>query len=438
MNKLAGRIIGILLVMAAAIYIVATKPVQLGLDLQGGTQLTLQAQPTEQVPDITSQVMLGLEAVLEQRINGFGVSETVLQVSGDDRLFIQLPGVDDPDRAIDVLQDTAQLEFRAQKFGQSIPRDPDTGRFNPTPEEIETIFESAELTGAQLRRATALSPQSTGTRFWGVEIRFDSEGSTKFAEITREIAGTGRSIGIFLDGTLLSAPVVDGTRNPNGITGGVASITGQFDVDTATDLSTKLEAGALPVPVEVIENRTVGATLGAASVKRSLIAGLGGLALTFGYMLVYYRIPGLMASVALLIYALVTFAIFQLLGVTLTLPGIAGFILSIGIAVDANVLIFERTREELRSGKSVYKSVEEGFSRALASILDSNVTTLLACLVLFWLGTGLVKGFALTLAIGILVSFFTALTCTRTFLLMLLSNSGWRKPEMFGVKQSLA
>ena len=433
MGKLAGRIFGIVLAVAAAIYIVATKPVQLGLDLQGGTQLTLQAQPTEQVPEITPQVMQGLESVLEQRINGFGVSETVLQRSGDDRLFIQLPGVEDPDRAVDVLQDTAQLEFRAQILGEVVPRDPETGNPLLPPEDVDRVFERTELTGAQLRSAVASAPQRAGGD-WQVAITFDTEGATLFAEITQEIAGTGRALGIFLDGNLISAPVVAAEFARTGITGGAAVINGNFSVDEATDLATKLEAGALPVPVEVIENRTVGATLGAASVKRSLIAGLGGLVLTFGYMLVYYRVPGLMASVALLIYALVTFAIFQLLGVTLTLPGIAGFILSIGIAVDANVLIFERTREELRSGKSVYKSVEEGFSRALASILDSNVTTLLACLVLFWLGTGLVKGFALTLAIGILVSFFTALTCTRTLLLMLLSNSGLRKPEIFGVK----
>ena len=437
MGKLAGRIIGIVLVVLAAIYIVATKPVQLGLDLQGGTQLTLQAQPTDQVPEITPQVMQGLESVLEQRINGFGVSETVLQRSGDDRLFIQLPGVEDPDRAIDVLQDTAQLEFRTQILGETIPRDPETGDPLLPPEEADNVFERTDLTGAQLRSAVAQAPQQR-SGYWQVAISFDTEGAALFAEITQEVAGTGRGLGIFLDGNLISAPVVAAEFARTGITGGNAVINGNFDVDEATDLATKLEAGALPVPVEVIENRTVGATLGAASVKRSLIAGLGGLVLTFGYMLVYYQVPGLMASLALLIYALVTFAIFQLLGVTLTLPGIAGFILSIGIAVDANVLIFERTREELRGGKSVYKSVEEGFKRALASILDSNITTLLACLVLFWLGTGLVKGFALTLAIGILVSFFTALTCTRTFLLMLLSSSSLRKPEIFGVTAEMA
>ncbi len=211
-------------------------------------------------------------------------------------------------------------------------------------------------------------------------------------------------------------------------------ITGNFDVAGATDLAIKIRAGALPVPVEIIENRTVGATLGAESVRQSLYAGIGGLTLTFMFMLVYYRVPGLIADIALLIYALCTFALFLLLGVTLSLPGIAGFILSIGIAVDANVLIFERTREELRSGKTLYKSIDEGFSRAFSSIVDSNITTLLACGVLFWLGTGLIKGFAETLAIGILVSFFTALTCTRTFLFLVLNVPSLRKPELFGVK----
>ncbi|WP_026100707.1 protein translocase subunit SecD [Synechococcus sp. PCC 7336] len=439
MGKLTGRIIGILLVVAAAAYVVFERPIQLGLDLKGGTQLTLQATPTEQVSEITPDVMVGLESVLEQRINGLGVAEAVLQISGEDRLFVQLPGVEDPDRAIDILGDTAQLEFRRQLVGTTIPFDPQTGEPLERLENPDEVFERTELTGAQLTNAIATPTSNRANPSWQVELEFDTEGATLFAELTQELAGTGRSLGIFLDETLISAPSVGPEFAQTGIIGGRAVISSsRFDVDRATDLATKLRAGALPVPVNVIENRTVGATLGAASVRRSLIAGLGGLALTFGYMLVYYQLPGLMASLALLIYALITFATFQLLGVTLTLPGIAGFILSIGIAVDANVLIFERTREELRNGKSVYKSVEEGFSRALASILDSNVTTLIACLVLFWLGVGLVKGFALTLAIGILVSFFTALTCTRTLLLVLLSQSSLRKPEIFGIEPEIA
>jgi preprotein translocase subunit SecD len=203
-----------------------------------------------------------------------------------------------------------------------------------------------------------------------------------------------------------------------GITGGSAVITGNFTVESANDLAVQIRGGSLPFPVEVAENRTVGATLGQDSVRRSLIAGFVGLALVFAFMAVYYRLPGIIADISLAIYALFALAAFSLIGVTLTLPGIAGFILSIGMAVDANVLIFERTREELREGKSLYKSVEAGFFRAFSSILDSNVTTLIACGALFWLGSGLVKGFALTLAIGILVSMFTALTCSRTFLLI--------------------
>lgn len=435
MGKLAWRIAIIVIVLAGALYSILTRPVNLGLDLQGGTQITLQANTTEEVTTITPEVLVGLEAVVQQRIDGLGVAEALIQRSGEDRLFVQLPGVDDPERAIEILGDTAQLEFRQQRI--------DTQLFlnelgEPTAgDDPDAVFERVGLTGAQLNNAFPQAPFQAGAS-WQVAIEFDSDGATRFAELTRNIAGTGRTIGIFLDDTLISAPTVGAEFARLGITGGNAVITGNFDAETAADLAIKLQAGALPVPVEVIENRTVGATLGEKSIRQSLYAGVGGLVLTLSYMLVYYRIPGLMADVALLIYATCTFALFQLLGVTLTLPGIAGFILSIGIAVDANVLIFERTREELRGGNSLYKSVEEGFGRALSSIIDSNITTLIACGVLFWLGTGLVKGFAVTLGIGILVSFFTAITCTRTFLLILLSSKSLRRPEIFGVTPELA
>ena len=441
MDKLIGRIVGIALAIAFAIFVLAGPfwSLRLGLDLKGGTQLTLQAQTTDAVTEITPDVLVGLEAVLEQRINGLGVAEAVLQASGEDRIFVQLPGVDDPDRAIDILGDTAQLSFRRQLPGTILPFDPETGTVPEFLDNPDEIFERTELTGAQLSNAIAAPTSPNSTDNWQVQLEFDNEGAVLFAELTKDLAGTGRSLGIFLDDALVSAPSVGAEFANTGIFGGRATISSaRFNIDRATDLATKLRAGALPVPVVVIENRTVGATLGAASIRRSLIAGLGGLVLTFGYMLVYYQIPGVMASLALLIYAMITLAAYKLLGVTLTLPGIAGFILSIGIAVDANVLIFERTREELRSGKSVYKSVDEGFSRALASILDSNVTTLIVCGILFWLGVGLVKGFALTLAIGILVSFFTALTCTRTLLMALLSNSQMRKAEIFGVTPEMA
>jgi len=242
-------------------------------------------------------------------------------------------------------------------------------------------------------------------------------------------------LGIFLDQRLLSAPVVDARYAETGITGGTASISGNFTTQSANDLAVQLRGGALPVPVEVVENRTVGATLGQDSIQRSIYAGVAGLLLVLIFMVIYYRLPGLIADIALVLYALFTMAIFDLLGVTLTLPGIAGFILSIGMAVDANVLIFERTREELKAGKTLYRSVESGFYRAFSSILDSNVTTLIACAALFWLGAGLVRGFALTLALGVGVSMFTALTCSRTLLLLALSlpslrNRNWYCPNL--------
>jgi len=232
---------------------------------------------------------------------------------------------------------------------------------------------------------------------------------------------------------LVSAPTVGPEYADNGITGGSAVITGGFSIQEAQDLAIQLRGGALPLPVEIVENRTVGATLGQESIERSIYAALSGLVLVLVFMAVYYRLPGLIADLALAIYALLTFAAYVLIGVTLTLPGIAGFILSIGMAVDANVLIFERTREELRAGKTLYRGVESGFYRAFSSILDSNVTTLIACAALFWLGSGLVKGFAVTLAIGVLVSLFTALTCTRTFLLVAVLGfpSVRKKPELF-------
>ena len=219
-----------------------------------------------------------------------------------------------------------------------------------------------------------------------------------------------------------------------GITGGGAVIEGSFTAERASDIAVQLRGGALPLPVEVVENRTVGATLGRDSVQSSIYAGIGGLVLVLIFMVVYYRLPGLVADLALIIYAVLTYAAFNLLGVTLTLPGIAGFILSIGMAVDANVLIFERTREELRAGKTLYRSIEGGFYRAFPSILDGHVTTLISCAALFWLGAGLVKGFALTLALGVGLSLFTSLTCTRTLLFYVQIIQWLRKLEFYGPK----
>jgi preprotein translocase subunit SecD len=293
---------------------------------------------------------------------------------------------------------------------------------------VAALFEPSTLGGDQL--TDAIARPSSGTQ-WVVGIKFNNEGGNKFTEISKAIAGTGRSIGIFLDNRLLSAPTVNVEYAETGITGGGAEISGNFTAQSARDLEIQLRGGALPLPVEVVENRTVGPSLGRDSIQRSLYAGIAGLILVLIFMAVYYRLPGVLADISLVIYALLTWAAFNLLGVTLTLPGIAGFILSIGMAVDANVLIFERTREELQADKTLYRSVESGFFRAFSSILDGNVTTLISCLALFYFGAGLVKGFALTLGLGIIISMFTALTCTRTFMFLAISLPQFRKPSLF-------
>lgn len=454
MGKQRPILILILALVIAAITVIQKVPVQLGLDLRGGSQLTIQIKTSQDVKVIDDRVLEAVQKVIENRVNALGVSEPLVQSVGQDQILVQLPGVNDPEQAERVLGGTAQLDFRQQKPGteaqfeverkvqsdlvaqqQELRKSKDEkaiaenqAALKRSNEAIAALFETTGLTGTNLTDAFA---GTTAGGAWEVNIRFDSKGGELFANLTKNLAGTGRSIGIFLDDKLISSPLVGAEFASAGILGGGAVITGNFDVRAANDLAIQLRGGALPAPVEVVENRTVGATLGQDSIRSSIYAGIGGLALVLIFMAVYYRLPGIIADIALVIYSLLTFACFNLLGVTLTLPGIAGFILSIGMAVDANVLIFERTREELRSGKSLYRSVESGFYRAFSSILDSNVTTLIACLALFYLGSGLVKGFALTLALGVAVSMFTALTCSRTLLMVAISIPELRRPEWF-------
>ncbi len=446
----------ILVLLIAAIVVIVKIPVPLGLDLRGGSQLTIQVKPAPGMKEITERDLEGVQKVVEGRINGLGVSEPVIQTVGQDKILVQLPGVNDPEQAERVLGGTAQLEFRTQKPGtetqlfafqssraelrakqEELKNNNDQAAITKNQEELQKnnqaiaeLFESTNppLNGQYLKDAYGEPTQGNN---WNVAIRFEQKGGELFAQLTKNLAGTGRSIGIFLDNELISAPVVGPEFAATGITGGAAVITGRFTPQEANDLGVQLRGGALPVPVEIAEIRTVGATLGKDSINSSIYAGAGGLILVLIFMVVYYRLPGLIADVALLVYALLTWASFALLGVTLTLPGIAGFILSIGMAVDANVLIFERTREELRAGKSLYRSVESGFYRAFSSILDGNVTTVIACAALFWLGAGLVKGFALTLALGVAVSMFTAITCSRTLLFLAISIPSLKKVELF-------
>ncbi|KAF3887767.1 MULTISPECIES: protein translocase subunit SecD [Nostocales] len=444
------------IMVVAAIAVIALIPVPLGLDLRGGSQLTIEVKTTPEIQQITERELAAVKSVVEGRINGLGVSEPVIQTVGTNKILVQLPGVNDPEQAERVLGGTAQLEFRTQKpkteaqlFAlqssrfqlkakqDELRKSKDKAAIDKNQQELKNntsaiaeLFESTKppLTGKYLKDAYGEPTQGND---WNVAIRFDPQGGELFADLTKKLAGTGRSIGIFLDNELISAPTVGPEFATAGITGGAAVITGRFTPQQANDLGVQLRGGSLPVPVEIGEIRTVGATLGKDSIQSSIYAGIGGLSLVLIFMIVYYRLPGVIADISLLIYSLLSWAAFALLGVTLTLPGIAGFILSIGMAVDANVLIFERTREELRAGKSLYRSVESGFYRAFSSILDSNVTTWIACAALFWLGSGLVKGFALTLALGVAVSMFTAITCSRTFMFLAISFPSLRKPELF-------
>jgi preprotein translocase subunit SecD len=461
MQKQRWLIFLIILLAIASGVVLASLPLQLGLDLRGGAQLTMEVQQPKESRAIQSDDLVAVKTVIENRVNALGVSEALVQTVGQNKILVQLPGVTDPTQAERILGGTAQLEFRQQKPGTegefqaeySIKRQLDTQleflrKQGSSPEVIQkneelrksldksnqallNLFESVGLTGKNLEDARP-APTQAGNA-WEVAIRFNAEGGKKFAELTKNLAGTGRSLGIFLDNNLISAPSVGVEFANTGITGGAAVITGNFTIETANDLAVQLRGGSLPFPVKVVENRTVGATLGQDSIRRSIVAGVVGLILVLIFMGIYYRLPGLIADVSLLIYTLLSLAAFALVGVTLSLPGIAGFILSIGMAVDANVLIFERTREEIRAGNTLYRSVESGFYRAFSSILDSNVTTLIACGALFWLGSGLVKGFALTLALGVMVSMFTALTCSRTLLLLVvLGVPGVRqKPQLF-------
>jgi len=455
MQKQRSVLALIFVLIVAAITVIVTVPARLGLDLQGGSQLTIQVKTTPTIPKIDPGMLDAVRRIVENRVNGLGVSEALVQTAGEDQIIVQLPGVNDPQQAERVLGGTAKLDFREQLPGTetqlAIERQlqqellakqaelktsknetaikENQAALKRSNEAIAKLYKSSGLGGANLKDAQP-QPLQSGNN-WNVALRFDTEGGELFAQLTKNLAGTGRTLGIFLDETMISSPVVGVEFAQTGITGGNAVIQGNFTTQEANDLAVQLRGGALPVPVEIIENRTVGASLGRDSIQSSIYAGIGGLILVLVFMVAYYRLPGVIADISLVIYALLTWAAFVLLGVTLTLPGIAGFVLSIGMAVDANVLIFERTREELRAGKTLYRSVESGFYRAFSSILDGNVTTVIACAALFWLGAGLVKGFAVTLALGVAVSMFTALTCSRTLLLVVLGFPTLRKPQWF-------
>lgn len=383
------------------------KDFKLGLDLQGGTHLIYQADLINIEVKDKGQAMEGLRDVMERRVNFFGVSEPVVQVQGE-RLIIELAGVIDQAQAIKQIGQTPFLEFKEQKenFNEIIEKNK---KVEETKEgELEDPFQSTSLTGRYLQKAEVNFDQTTYKPL--ISLQFNEEGAKLFEEITGK--NVGKPLAIYIDGFPISAPVVQ-----EKISGGKAQITGSFTPEEAKALARNLNAGALPVKIELISQQSVGPTLGKISLEKSFRAGLIGFLAVILFMIIFYRLPGFVASLALAIYILINLALFKLIPVTLTLAGIAGFILSIGMAVDANVLIFSRMREELKTKEGNFlTSMEEGFRRAWPSIRDSNLNTLLVSSILFTFGTSFVKGFAFTLILGVLISMFSAVFVTQNFL----------------------
>ena len=387
------------------------KDFKLGLDLQGGTHLVYEADLSTVAKEDYDSSMQGLRDVIERRVNFFGVSEPVVQVeetAGHQRLIVELAGVVDPAQAIKMIGQTPYLEFKEQKenYREIIEKNQkaeETGEG-----QMEDPFAPALLTGKYLKKAELGFDQTTSYQAL-VSIQFNDEGAKIFEELTKK--NIGKPLAIFIDGLPISIPTVQ-----EAISGGKAQISGDFTVEEAKSLARNLNAGALPLPISLISQQSVGPTLGKISLEESLMAGIFGLLAVVIFMIVFYRLPGLFASLALIIYAILNLALFKLIPVTLTLAGMGGFILSIGMAVDGNILIFSRMREELRQGRPFSAALEEGFRRAWPAIWDGNFTLLIAALILFWLGSSFVKGFAVTLIIGTLLSMFSAIFITKNFL----------------------
>ena len=480
----------LLALVISACLLCINLPFQLGLDLRGGSQLTLEVQPINISEKVNSEQLEAVQLVLDRRVNGLGVAESSLRTVGSDQLILELPGEQEPSRAARVLGKTALLEFRAQRAGtriemqrlqrlrsqlrglisykenfksnnsestdlpniqkqlQDLGASLGVGQIASSNEdeqielirgkinnEIVNLFEPSLLTGSDLVSAGRRQEQNLSS--WEVTLAFNKDGGDKFASLTKSIAGSDRLLGIVLDGESISEASVGEQFKTVGISGGSATISGNFNAESARELEVQLRGGSLPLPVKIIQVRTIGPSLGAENIRKSLFAALFGLFLVAIFMIIFYRIAGVVAILALSFYSLFNIAVYALIPVTLTLPGIAGFILSIGMAVDANVLIFERVKDELRRGNTLIRSIETGFAQAFSSIIDGHITTLISCLSLFYLGTGFVKGFAATLGLGVFMSLFTALTCTRVLLRFLMSYKTLRKPTNFLPMQQL-
>ena len=370
-----------------------------GLDLQGGTHIVMQAEDTEE-NKVTNEAITQVINIMQKRVNEMGLTEPIIQREGANRIIIELPGEKDPQKAIETIGKTAVLQFKDEEG-------------------------NVKLTGEDLKNAKEQMGQNKQPL---VALEFSDEGGKKFAALTA--ANIGRHIGIYLDGELLTNPVVN-----EAITGGSAVITGQRTLEEAKDLAILLRSGALPVKVSVMEVRTVGPSLGQDSKDKSVVAFTIGLSLVVIFMLAVYRMAGFVADVALLVYVLILLGILNMLHATLTLPSVAGVILSIGMAVDANVLIFERFKEEIASGKMLRLAVQSGFKRAFVTIFDANMTVIITSCILFFLGSATVKGFAFSLGLGVAVSMFTAITVSRTLLMFLIDANWIHNPWWFGGKR---
>ncbi len=378
--------------------------VHLGLDLQGGTHLVYELDTSKVADKDKNDATNSVVNVIEKRINALGVSEPVIQaakLNNKESVIVELPGVQDVSKAINMIGKTAQLSFREIDLSSLTNTD------NTIADNVLAGWKETDLNGSHLKKASVQFDQNSGDPY--IAIEFNDEGTKLFADITKK--NIGNPVAIVLDDQVISAPTVEAE-----IDGGKAVITGDFTVQEAKDLAQLLNAGALPVPISLVEQRNVGPNLGLTSVQQSMVAGIIGIVLVCIFMTIIYKLPGLASSFALIIYGLIVLALFKLIPVTLSSSGIAGFIISFGMAVDANVLIFARMKEELTHGAPTNKALDDGFKRAFSSIFDSNISTLLTCLILYIFTTGLVRGFAVTLGIGIIVSMFTAIVITRNFL----------------------
>jgi preprotein translocase subunit SecD len=398
-NLIKLTVILVLCVLCALAFTPLRKTIHLGLDLQGGLRALVELEPTTDVPRITSDLQDEELQVLETRLNGLGVSELAFSKVGDDRINIEMPGLKNPEQAITLIRQAAVLEMRPMTKAQ-------VERAQSDPK-----FDAYKASGPPVITGADMSSASAGTDPGGqpaVNFTLTAQGSKKFYDWTSK--NVGQYLPIFLDRKLIEAPVIESAISNQG------QIHGNFTTDSAVLLANELSAGSLKVPTKIIEIENVGPTLGAIDLQKSLVAGLAGLGVVLLFMLAVYRLPGLLADFALFVYCCLMLAYVALFGVTLTLPGIAGFVLSIGMAVDANVLIFERIKEELWSGRTIRAAVSVGFKRAFWTVFDSHVTTIVGAAILYWLGTGTVKGFALTLLVGTVFSLLTAVNVTRAFM----------------------